>query len=125
MQDPLGVIQAYRLAKIHYPKLQLVLAGGDASDDPEGDQVLKETKKNAEEDPMQIDLVNKIIGVSNKNESIQKKIRSEIINEINNKWKILQKTNRNLIVRKRSDLDKRTFEYWLEKEAFNVIKKIF
>ena len=36
-KDPLGVIQAYKLAKRFVPSLQLVLAGGGAVDDPEGD----------------------------------------------------------------------------------------
>ena len=40
-KDPLGVIEAYRLAKKFVP-LQLVLAGGGASDDPEGQIVLDE-----------------------------------------------------------------------------------
>ena len=41
-KDPVGVIEAYRLAKNFVPGLQLVLAGGGASDDPEGEEVLKE-----------------------------------------------------------------------------------
>lgn len=43
-KDPLGVIQAYKLAKKFKPDLQLVLAGGGAPDDPEGDQILKEVQ---------------------------------------------------------------------------------
>jgi trehalose synthase len=41
-KDPVGVIQAYRLAKRFMPSLQLVLAGGGAADDPEGAAVLRE-----------------------------------------------------------------------------------
>ena len=41
-KDPLGVIEAYRLLKPYYPKLQLALAGGPADDDPEGAEVLRE-----------------------------------------------------------------------------------
>ena len=41
LKDPLGVIRAYRIVK-RYFDCQLVLAGGTASDDPEGAQVLKE-----------------------------------------------------------------------------------
>lgn len=41
-KDPVGVIQAYRLTKRFIPSLQLVLAGGGATDDPEGAVVLKE-----------------------------------------------------------------------------------
>ncbi len=49
-KDPVGVIEAYRIARKIVP-LQLVLAGGGASDDPEGDVVLREVKKAAEGDP--------------------------------------------------------------------------
>ena len=41
-KDPLGVMRAYRLAKEFAPALQLVLAGGGASDDPEGEAVIAE-----------------------------------------------------------------------------------
>lgn len=50
-KDPVGVIQAYRLAKRFCPTLQLVLAGGEATDDPEGDIVLAETEAAAADDP--------------------------------------------------------------------------
>jgi trehalose synthase len=50
-KDPIGVIQAYRLAKDFAPALQLVLAGGGASDDPEGDAVLREVRQSASNDP--------------------------------------------------------------------------
>lgn len=49
-KDPIGVIQSYRLVKKYIP-VQLVLAGGGASDDPEGGQVLKEIKTFANHDP--------------------------------------------------------------------------
>ena len=49
-KDPLGVIQAYRLVKKHHD-LQLVLAGGGASDDPEGEIVLEEVRQAAQNDP--------------------------------------------------------------------------
>jgi len=43
-KDPVGVIEAYKLASKLTP-LQLVLAGGGASDDPEGEMVLNEVKQ--------------------------------------------------------------------------------
>lgn len=49
-KDPVGVIQAYRIVKAHMP-IQLVLAGGTATDDPEGEEVLNEVRKAAEDDP--------------------------------------------------------------------------
>lgn len=42
LKDPLGVIRAYQLAKKFNQSLQLVLAGGSASDDPEGEKVLED-----------------------------------------------------------------------------------
>ena len=50
-KDPLGVIEAYRLAKKFKHGLQLVLAGGGAPDDPEGDKVLNEVQNAAKNDP--------------------------------------------------------------------------
>ena len=49
-KDPLGVIEAYRLLKPYYPKLQLALAGGPADDDPEGAEVLREVLDQASGD---------------------------------------------------------------------------
>ena len=50
LKDPIGVIQTYRLVKRRHD-CQLVLAGGGASDDPEGEQVLKEVQEAAADDP--------------------------------------------------------------------------
>jgi trehalose synthase len=50
-KDPLGVISAYRQATSFIPSLQLVLAGGGASDDPEGEAVLAEVRAAAQDDP--------------------------------------------------------------------------
>jgi len=49
-KDPLGVIQAYQIVKHFVPKVQLVLAGGGASDDPEGAVVLNEVMSAANGD---------------------------------------------------------------------------
>ncbi|MFZ2385089.1 MAG: glycosyltransferase [Candidatus Omnitrophota bacterium] len=50
LKDPLGVIEAYRLVRKHLD-CRLVLAGGTASDDPEGITVLAEVKEMARDDP--------------------------------------------------------------------------
>jgi trehalose synthase len=49
-KDPLGVIQTYQMVK-ETNDCQLVLAGGGASDDPEGAQVLAEVQEAAGSDP--------------------------------------------------------------------------
>jgi len=48
-KDQLGVIEAYRLSKRH-TNLQLVLAGGGASDDPEGQAFFEEVRTSAGDD---------------------------------------------------------------------------
>jgi trehalose synthase len=50
LKDPVGVVQAFKLAR-KYVDCQLVLAGGGASDDPEGAVVLKEVKEAVGNDP--------------------------------------------------------------------------
>lgn len=49
-KDPLGVILAYHMIKGFIP-VQLVLAGGGATDDPEGESVLQDVRLAAGEDP--------------------------------------------------------------------------
>ncbi len=49
-KDPNGVIRAYRMVK-KYNDCRLVLAGSSASDDPEGEAVIREVQEFAEGDP--------------------------------------------------------------------------
>ena len=50
-KDPLGVIHAFQHAKKFVAHLQLVLAGGGAADDPEGEEVLQEVRLAAMDNP--------------------------------------------------------------------------
>jgi len=66
--------------------------------------------------------INHILGLSAKNEAVQKKNRSEVITSINQKWGLLHATEDKLIQRVRSEYDGRYFEYylrqnWLEQAA--------
>lgn len=49
-KDPVGVVEAYRICR-RWQDLQLVLAGGEATDDPEGATVLQEVMTAAAGDP--------------------------------------------------------------------------
>lgn len=49
-KDPMGVIRAYRMVK-KYNDCVLILAGSPATDDPEGEEVLREVKDYAADDP--------------------------------------------------------------------------
>ena len=50
-KDPIGVIDAYRLAKKEFPDLQLVLVGSMAHDDPEGWHYIEVTDNHRRGDP--------------------------------------------------------------------------
>ncbi|MFC1478928.1 glycosyltransferase [Candidatus Margulisiibacteriota bacterium] len=50
LKDPVGVIKAYKLVKKHND-CRLILAGGGASDDPEGALVFAEVQEEASNDP--------------------------------------------------------------------------
>ncbi len=49
LKDPFGVIDAFRLVR-KYVDCQLILAGGSATDDPEGEKVLNEVREKIERD---------------------------------------------------------------------------
>lgn len=63
-KDPLGVIDAYRVARRTHPQLQLVLVGSMADDDPEGWEWLGLVKNHAGEDPG-ITILSNLDGVGN------------------------------------------------------------
>jgi len=50
LKDPVGVLAAWKMARQRVD-CQLILAGGGATDDPEGAQVLKEVREAAGDDP--------------------------------------------------------------------------
>ncbi len=50
-KDPIGVIEAFRIAREHLTDAQLVLAGSMATDDPEGFRVWEETEEARAGDP--------------------------------------------------------------------------
>ncbi|OQX84331.1 MAG: glycosyl transferase family 1 [Candidatus Latescibacteria bacterium 4484_7] len=50
-KDPVGVIQAFKLTKKFVPSIQLVLAGGEATDDPESNSVIEEVRLAANSNP--------------------------------------------------------------------------
>jgi len=63
-KDPLGVIDAYRLVKKEFPKVQLILAASMATDDPESWHYYEKTARRAGEDE-DIFLLSNLQGVGN------------------------------------------------------------
>ncbi len=63
-KDPLGVIEVYRLVRQRIPRLQLVLAGSMALDDPEGWRMYEQIRAESESDPW-IHVLTNLTGVGN------------------------------------------------------------
>lgn len=63
-KDPMGVIEAYRLVRERVPRLQLVLAGSMALDDPEAWGIYERIRTEAASDPL-IHVFTNLTGVGN------------------------------------------------------------
>jgi hypothetical protein len=83
--------------------------------------------KNQKDQTASVEEVNKLLGLSSKNEAIQKKNRSGIIHQINQKWSVRHGKEIPLIERHRSAFDRRSFEYFVspfwQKKAAEWIDK--
>lgn len=60
-----------------------------------------------------IEEVNKLAGVAQKSEPIRRRVRSELINSINEKWIIITGSRERLITSVKSSFDARTREYYI------------
>ena len=63
-KDPLGVVEAYHLAKKEVPDLQLALVGSMALDDPDGWDIYRSVKEASNSDPL-IHVFTNMTGVGN------------------------------------------------------------
>lgn len=67
--------------------------------------------------------INYVLGTKDKNMGMQKKVRSDVINSINEKYNYLSQDQTLLIQSFRSETDKRYFEYLIKKEQASKIEK--
>ncbi len=68
-----------------------------------------------------IDEINYTLGVKDKNIGMQKKIRSDVFNNINEKYRIFSHSDNSLIKSIRSSSDKRNFEYMIDEAMIESI----
>ena len=68
--------------------------------------------------------INYILGTKNKNAGLQKKVRSDIISSINQKYRHLTLTDEPLIQSIRNESDKRYFEYFIKQEMCAEAEKL-
>ena len=72
----------------------------------------------------QIAEINNILGCSNKNIDVQKRLRSDAINALNEKLSLAFLTDHKIIERKRSSFDGRSFEYFIDQQYFTATQKL-
>jgi len=92
--------------------------------DPVEKQLLDLMRRNVEQGlTVTIEEINHLLGLTSKNEAVQKKNRNDMLNTINQKWAIQTKSDIPLITRTRSDIDKRIYVYSIHPEWMPAISK--
>jgi hypothetical protein len=81
-------------------------------------------EKNRKKRRADIEELNYVLGIKDKNIGLQKKVRSEAIHGINEKFRYLTGYENSLICSERSEADKRYFEYFIPKELIRVVRTI-
>lgn len=71
-------------------------------------------RENVNQQSLSVEDLNRYLGLSEKNEAVQKKNRNNVINDINKKWAVFIQEESLLIERHRSEMDKRAFEYFIQ-----------
>ena len=81
---------------------------------------------NAAEENKKVDIfqINHVLGIKDKNIGLQKKVRSDMINTINEKYQFITQGEDALICSVRKDDDKRFFEYFIANNAIKTIKRL-
>lgn len=69
-----------------------------------------------------IEEINKVLGVTKRSIEIQKKQRSDIITSINRKYVFAYPNSESIILKRRSEIDKRSFEYYIEPFRIDSVK---
>lgn len=66
--------------------------------------------------------INYVLGIKDKNIGLQKKVRSDVMKSINEKFNFLQDGDTELVCNIRSQADKRFFEYYIDKENIQLLE---
>ena len=73
---------------------------------------------------VEISAINHVLGIKDKNIGLQKKVRSDVINAINDKYVFITQGENNLIGSVRKEDDKRFFEYFVVPTEVKTVQKI-
>jgi hypothetical protein len=81
-------------------------------------------KANSVKKNVEISDINHILGIKDKNIGLQKKVRSDVINAINDKYVFITQGEINLIGSVRKEDDKRFFEYFIAPTEVKTVQKM-
>jgi hypothetical protein len=81
-------------------------------------------KANSAQKNVEISDINHILGIKDKNIGLQKKVRSDVINAINDKYVFITQGEINLISSVRKEDDKRFFEYFIIPTEVKTVQKM-
>jgi hypothetical protein len=73
---------------------------------------------------VEISEINRVLGIKDKNVGLQKKVRSDVINAINDKYLFITQGENNLIGSVRKEDDKRFFEYFIVSTEMKAAQKL-
>jgi len=73
---------------------------------------------------VEINEINHVLGIKDKNVGLQKKVRSDMINAINEKYQFITQSEISLISSVRKEDDKRFYEYFIPSSEINSIERI-
>ncbi len=79
---------------------------------------------NLNEQKVEIHQINHVLGIKDKNVGLQKKVRSDVMNAINDKYQFISQSNKPLISSVRKEDDKRFFEYFITPSEIKKIQQI-
>jgi hypothetical protein len=68
--------------------------------------------------------INRVLGIKDKNVGLQKKVRSDVINAINDKYIFINQGENNLIASIRKEDDKRFYEYFIVPTEVKTVQKL-
>jgi len=83
--------------------------------------LMKSSKKGMK---VEIADINHVLGIKDKNVGLQKKVRSDMINAINEKYQFITQSEISLISSVRKEDDKRFYEYFIPSSELNTIERV-
>lgn len=81
-------------------------------------------KASQKQELVEINQINHVLGIKDKNIGLQKKVRSDVMKAINEKYEFITQANQPIIGSSRKEEDKRFFEYFITPSELNAIKRI-